>query len=260
MKREAKPTAYQLAEIDRLRFPGVAVKESEKVIAEIAKLTDTVLLSFSGGKDAIAAWLALRPHFKRIIPYYYYLVPDLEFVEESLRYYEDFFGTRILRYPNPNLYRMLNNEVFQPPEHLPVIRAWSLPNFDYDELRDVICDDLGIPTDTFTANGVRASDSLNRRTMFKTHGPVNYNRRMFYPIWDWKKAALMDCFTKAGIKMPVDYQIFGRSFDGLDFRFVYPIRKYFPRDYARIREFFPMIEVEFKRYEYAQAHKSHTAL
>lgn len=247
---------FTLREDDRLRFPGCPQKESEKVVAEIAALTDTVLLSFSGGKDAIAAWLAIRPHFKRVIPYYYYLVPDLEFVEESLRYYEDFFQTPILRYPNPNLYRMLNNEVFQPPCNLATIRAWSLPSFDYDDLRDVICQDESIPLDTFTATGVRAADSLNRRSSFKRHGGINYNRRVFYPIWDWKKAALIESFVQAKVKMPVDYQIFGRSFDGLDFRFIYPMRKYFPADYEKVRAYFPMIEVEFKRYEYAQAHKN----
>lgn len=247
--------AYTLPEEHRLRFPGFRVKESEEATREVAKLSDTVLLAFSGGKDAIATWLAIKPHFKRVVPYYMYLVPDLEFVEESLRYYETFFGERIRRYPHPSLYRMLGNAIYQPPERLPVIDAAQLPDFDYDELRDTICDDEGIPRDTFTASGVRASDSLNRRTLFKTHGPVNYTRRIFYPVWDWKKAALLDAFTKVGVKMPVDYQVFGRSFDGIDFRFIYPIRKYFPRDYARIVEFFPMVEVEFKRYEYAQAEK-----
>lgn len=235
-----------------LVFPGV--KPGSQVIAEIAKQSDTVLLAFSAGKDAVATWLAIRPHFKRIIPYYMYLLPDLEFVEVSLRYYEQFFGTKILRVPHPSLYRMINNAIFQTPDRLKVIENAQLPEFDYDELRDAICDDQKVSQSTFTASGVRAADSLARRANFKTTGPINYSRSVFYPIWDWRKAALIDAFTEAGVSMAVDYQVFGRSFDGFDFRFIYPIRKHFPRDYERIREFFPMVEAEFKRYEYAQKH------
>lgn len=57
----------------------------------------TVLLSFSAGKDAIATWVALRESgFSRILPFYLYLVPELQFVEESLQYFERVFRTPIL--------------------------------------------------------------------------------------------------------------------------------------------------------------------
>ena len=40
--------------------------------------------------------------------------------------------------------------------------------------------------------------------------------------------------------LPVDYEMFGRSFDGIDYRFISPIKERFPDDYARILEWFPM--------------------
>lgn len=80
------------------------------------------LLAFSTGKDAIAAWLALREKFDAVHPYYLYLVPGLEFVEESLDYYERFFGTKIVRLPHPSLHRWLNSFTFQPPERVAVIK------------------------------------------------------------------------------------------------------------------------------------------
>lgn len=43
--------------------------------------TNAVLLSFSMGKDSIAAWLAIRDKFERIEPYYLYLIPGLEFID-----------------------------------------------------------------------------------------------------------------------------------------------------------------------------------
>lgn len=40
----------------------------EQVIETIRQQTDTITLAFSCGKDSIGAWLALKPHFKRIAP------------------------------------------------------------------------------------------------------------------------------------------------------------------------------------------------
>lgn len=233
-----------------MSFPGVPT--SEEVQDRIRKDGDTVILSFSCGNDSIAAWLALRGKFK-VLPYFMYPFPDLEFVETSLRYYEEFFETRILRVPHPSLYRQLNNCVFTPPERVSVIERLDLPEFDYDELRDCVADDFKVSRNTWSASGVRASDSLMRRTHFKRHGPINHNRRIFYPVWDWTKDRLIAECQQSGVKMPADYQIFGRSFDGIDFRFLYPIKRHFPKDYARILEWFPLAELEIKRYEYAQA-------
>lgn len=48
----------------------------EQIVAEIVSKTDTVLLGMNCGKDSIAAWLAIKPHFRRIVPYHMHLVPD----------------------------------------------------------------------------------------------------------------------------------------------------------------------------------------
>lgn len=230
-----------------------------EVIKRIAKMVgnNAVLLAFSGGKDCIACWLEMRGHFN-VVPYVMELVPDLEFVNETIRYYEDFFGQEILRVPHPSLNRLLKNLVYASPDTWPIMHAASLREFDYDTLRDHICELLHLdPQTTWSANGVRAADSIMRRTAMKKYGAINHNRLMFYPVWDMNKAGLIDCLVKSGVKMPVDYQLFGRSFDGIDFRFIYPIRKYFPDDYEKIRALFPMVECEFWRYKYAKKRRQH---
>lgn len=49
---------------------------AQTIAAVRAKQSET-LLAFSTGKDAIAAWLAIREHFDAVHPYYLYLVPGL---------------------------------------------------------------------------------------------------------------------------------------------------------------------------------------
>jgi len=222
-----------------------------ETIAEVRKRQSETLLAFSTGKDAIAAWLAIRGHFDRVHPYYLYLVPGLEFVEESLDYYERFFGVKITRLVHPALYRQLKNFVFQPPERCLVLEQANLPKYDYQDVREVLIDRLGLEEDHLVADGVRAADSPVRRLAIQRHGAVNYNTGKYHPVWDWKKADLVACFKQHGVKLPIDYKLFGRTFDGIDLRFLLPLKKHLPRDYKRVLEFFPLADLEIFRWERA---------
>lgn len=208
-----------------------------------------MLLSFSRGKDAIAAYLALRADGIDVIPYHLYLVPGLEFVAESLAYFEKVFGVRIINMPHPSLYRWLNNDVFQPPERLSAIEAAELPEFDYEDVRRVCCEDYGLDADTWACNGVRACDSPQRRISFTRNGPLNQKLRKASVVWDWRKAEVLTQIEAAGIKLPVDYELWNRSFDGLDYRFLAPLKERLPRDYEKVLEWFPLADLEIFRHE-----------
>ena len=230
---------------------------SEKIIREIRDKSDTVILSFSSGKDSIAAWLALRPHFKKIIPVYMWCVPGLEFIEKSLDYYEEFFETKIHRVPHPSFYRWLNNYVFQPPERWKVIARINFPEPDFDDILKITTVQLGYDSQLWAATGVRAADSPVRRIAVSKYGAINYNRMTFMPIWDWNKERLIGEIQRAKIKLPVDYKWFGRSFDGLDRRFLEPMRKYAPRDYEKVIKWFPLAELDILRADYARNGKDY---
>ncbi len=212
---------------------------------------DKALLSFSCGKDSWAAWLSARDYFD-FTPYYLYLVPGLSFVEEYLQYAEGVLGKHIVRLPHPSFYRWVNGAIFQAPQRLRTIAAVGWPNFEYDDMRDAVIEDRDLPEDVWTATGVRAADSPMRRASLIKNQGVNANRRYFYPCWDWNKARLVEELTRAGIKLPVDYKVFGRSFDGLDLRFLVKIREHFPSDYQTILDWFPLVDMEIARYEFAQ--------
>lgn len=213
--------------------------------------TDTILLAFSCGKDAIGAWLECRKHFPRIVPYYMYFVPGLQFVEDSIRYYEDFFGCHIHRIPHPSFYRLINNFVFQPPQRRPIIEAAELPDSTFLDMQNELRESLGLGKECFVASGVRAADSPQRRVTIKKYGPISEKAGQFLPIWDWNKDRLVSEIRAAGVKLPIDYKIFGRSFDGIDYRFLEPMRVHLPDDYRRVLDWFPLADVELKRREYA---------
>lgn len=228
----------------------------EQVIATVrAEFGPRTGVLFSLGKDSVAATLALRPHFDELVPVYLYYIPGLSFVEEALDYYERnlFGGRHIVRMPHPSLYRWLNNFVFQPPDRIEVIRAANLPTFDYADIHQLVRQSEGLPDGTLFASGVRAADSPIRRLSLNQHGPIRRSRGEFFPVWDWNKDRLVSEIAKSGLRLPEDYKLFGRSFDGIDARFLIPLKKHRPADYQRVLEWFPLAELEVFRIEQMRA-------
>jgi len=227
----------------------------EQVIATIRQRQSKTLLSFSRGKDAIAAWLAIRDHFDEVVPFYLDLIPGLEFVEQSVQDFEKFFGTRILRLTHPSLHRWVNSFMFQPPERCAVIEQAGLSDFDYNDVHAAIVEHLGLPANTMYATGVRSADSPMRRMAISMYGAITWAQHKYHPVHDWNKQRMLDEFKRHKVVLPVDYELFGRTFDGLDLRFLLPIKQRFPRDYQRILEWFPLAELEVFRWECAQRGK-----
>jgi hypothetical protein len=221
---------------------------SEQVRADLATQGRPVLLSFSRGKDSIAAWLALRAAGIQVHSFYLYSVPGLlAFERDSLAYFEDVFGQQIYRYPHPSLHRQLRHLVFQPPERLPVLRAARIPHLTHEKVNAAVRADLGLAPDTWVADGVRAADSIVRRAALATHGVFRSRVMKTSPVWDWYKAETLTTIRRVGIQLPVDYRWFGRSFDGIDYRFLEPLSRHAPDDYQRILEWFPLADLELFR-------------
>lgn len=222
---------------------------SAELCAGMAAECDTAILAFSTGKDSIAAWLQLRKYFKRIVPYYCYFVPGLQFVEDSLRYYEDFFGCHIYRIPHRSFFRFMRYGIYQPPHRLHILEKDTVDDNTYNDtlIGEIIRNCGRLPESAYVAAGVRMADSPYRRIAIVSHGAINHNAKRFYPVYDWKKEDLLNAFDEAGVKLPVDYRMFGRTFDGLDYRFLQPLREWFPEDYKRVLEWYPFADLEIAR-------------
>jgi len=234
---------------------------SSEIRAALAAEGRSVLVAFSGGKDAIAAELALQDAGVDTVLAYLYYIPGrqpgrtLDFVEQGLTELEQHLGKPIHRYPHPSFYRWLNNLVFQPPERCEVIESARFPTPTYDQMWKVIREDLGLPADTWVADGVRAADSIVRRASFTRHGVMKQHSRKVSPIADWVKAEVLDRINQAGITLPIDYRWFGRSFDGIDYRFLKPISEHATADFERILDWFPLADLELFRADMMGAHQ-----
>lgn len=208
-------------------------------------------LAFSCGKDSIALWLYMRERGWNVIPFFGDLIPDLSFVNEAIEYFEDFFKTHIIRVTHPSFWRMINHALFQPPGRISVINKYNPPVYNWLDILDAIVEDYGdklrITKNHYYGLGVRAVDSLNRWASIKRRGAFTHRARKVYPIAHFRKRDVLGIINDHGVKLPVDYEMFGRSFDGIDKRFLEPIKSRFPNDYEKILYWFPLAELELLR-------------
>ena len=233
-------------------YDKIEYTSGDELCEKMAQECDTCLLAFSLGKDSVASWLQCRRYFKKVIPFYKYNIPNLEFVEDNLKYYEDFFGQHIYRMPHPNLYAMLNHGVFQSPVSMHRLNEepdMFPPQSEYNSetVPEIIRYLLGLPDTVYTAVGLRVSDSPMRRMNVKAHGAIIHNKQSFYPVYDWLKARLLKEFDDVGVKLASDYQLWNNSFDGISNKYISVIKEVYPRDYEKIKKFFPLIDLDIIR-------------
>lgn len=243
-----------------ITFDGVGAHwpSSADIRAEYAAKDEKILLSFSRGKDSISAWLAMlddgiKP--ANIVPVYYYRIPGLKFTAASLDYFEQRFQTKIHRLPHPSLFRMWNEHIYQPPNRTGIIDAARMPQPSYQDCEQLLREDLKLPAETYVATGVRAADSIQRRTFIKKSGPITHSKKRVAIVWDWTKGECYDYIAKHGVQLPPDYEWFagkqrrsGRTFDGLATQFLEPLKQHAPDDYATILEWFPLADIDIFRH------------
>lgn len=235
-------------------LPITGQPPSSEVRAQLAETGETVLLAFSRGKDSIAAWLALRDAGIPVIPFHWEGVPGMRFVRDDLDYWEQYFGVRIHVYPHPSFWRQLRNYVFQPPERYEVIEAMKIPRWDVHGMEHRIRADLGLPAGTWVVDGNRASDTMARRTNITRMGYMRSTTGKASLIGDWRAAEVRAFIDHHGARLPIDYKIWGRSFDGLGHHYVRPLLDHLPADYEVVRDWFPLIDLELMRREMNPRH------
>lgn len=229
--------------------PCGAQKSSAILREKLGIKQEKVLLAFSRGKDSIAAWLALRDAGVEVIPYHMNPIPGAKFISESLAYFEDFFGQKIYDYPHPNFYNNFFGLAFQPPYRHKILQACEFPGVSFKDTEDLLREEHGLSSRAWVCDGVRAADSPIRRLVMTKHGVMRSQTGHFSCIYDWRKQAVVKVMEAYNVQLPKEYELFGRSYDGYDYRFIKPLKDHMPEDYKILKHWFPLIDVEIARHE-----------
>lgn len=227
-----------------------------RMCREASAETDTCLLSFSRGKDSIAAWLVLREFFT-VVPFHMSGVPGLSFVNRSLDYYEHFFGTKIRRFVNGEIPHALHQLWFQPPWEVARVDSSGVwpSNYSYKHLFGLLREELGCPN-AWAATGERITDNTYTGGKLKRTGGVYRDLRILHPVFDWDDERILSLLREYRVKLPPDYRLSYRSLHDMPTALhLYGIRTHFPADYNRIRRAFPLIEAQIARNEFRKFHR-----
>ena len=204
-----------------------------------SKVTDAVLVAFSGGKDSICCLDLCMRYFKRVQPFFMYLCPDLEFQEKTLRWYEERYQTSIIRIPHFEASNFMRYGSFREPD-------LNVPIVDVKDTYDYLRAETGI---FWVCAGERIADSIVRRALIKHSGTIDAKRGRFYPIANWTKKDVMSYIKLRGLKLPSDSKRLGFSFRSLDGEQLAAIKERYPEDYQKILRAYPFAGAAVERYE-----------
>lgn len=235
----------------------IGTVESRALCKKISEQTNTVVMGFSRGKDSIAAALWLREFFEQVILFHVAGCPGVDFVDSSLAYYEKHLGMKIHRCISKDFFEALDCLHWQPCEYEDDIDASHL--MDHAHSTDVIARlvrDAYATPDAWMAFGISAEDSIIRRSQKKYREGINKEKRIFYPCFNWKKEHVMQAIESEGVKLPQDYLMANRSFEGpMNSRHLQRMQQLRPESFAQVEWHFPLIRAQIARNHFRKLHQ-----
>lgn len=204
-----------------------------------SRVTDSVIVAFSGGKDSVVTLDLCCRYFKRVSAFFMYQVPGLSFQEATIRYAEKRYGITIERIPHFELSEFLAfGSLRKEDARVPLIGI----NDCYRYVRL-------INNMWWIAAGERIADSIVRRAMMKKSGCIDVTRGRFYPVANFNKAEIMAYIKHHKLKPAPETAVIGHSFRSLMPKDSYMLRKHYPKDFEKIKSWFPFIEASALHYE-----------
>lgn len=204
-----------------------------------AKITDSVLVSFSMGKDSIATMDLCFKYFKHVQPFFMYMVPGLKFQEEALAKYEHHYNTKIIRVPHFETADFYRFGSFRDPDY-------SVPRVKISKIYDYLRHETGIH---WIAGGEKINDSIVRRAMLKHSGSIDEQRGRFFPVMYWSDKDIKQYINMNHLLYPKFNRELGFSFHSLAGKELSAIKQIYPSDYERILKFFPEAQAGVLQYE-----------
>lgn len=206
-----------------------------KAIRRISRIEDPCLVGFSTGRDSIVMLDLLMKHYMGSMTFvFYYFVPNLEFKERLLRYYEKKYGITIHRRPH---WVTLSYMTGRKSKESDVTRM-TRNEFDI----------------SWFALGVRRNESLNRRARCSesvgVFDGIDERNKYLYPVVDFTVKEINAYIKINGLVTGEEYK-WGLRHDMniMDDEGLLLIKRVYPDDYRKIIECFPQLEAKVFRAE-----------
>ena len=204
-----------------------------------AKITDSVIVAFSGGKESVVVLDLCKRYFKNVKAFFMYICPGLSFEEKTLAWYEKRYQMEIMRLPHNEVSLFMHYGYFRDVDlNFPIVSSNDIYNYVRQE--------TGIE---WIAGGERIADSMWRRAFMKKSSSIDMIRRRIFPVIEWKKSDIMAYIKYHGLYLGEDSKRLGFSFRSLQGNELVKIKEYFPDDYEKILRLYPFAGASIVREE-----------
>lgn len=218
----------------------VVVNSSYAIFEELKNITNSVIVSFSTGKDSLVLLDLCKKYFDNIYVYFMYIVKGLEYFENKIKYAEERFNVKIKQYPHPELSRYLRNGVC-------TFDAYETPKISYLDIMNCVKQDFNCE---WIGYGWKKTDSLQRRGYLSTLrlDGINDKSKTFYPISQWNDNMIKTYLKHNNIIIPKTNKI-GQFEVNLTYNSLKFMKDNYNNDYNKILKQFPFAEAIIKRKE-----------
>jgi hypothetical protein len=185
-----------------------------------------------------------------VIPIYFYICPDLKFIDENIKLYENHFNIKIVQLRHPALYSHLGCADWQPWDKVLYMDQIAIKSHKFSDIIRKYLQNKGLLEKyQYDCNCMKESDSLNRRILLSKKSFIDRDKKIIYLTKKFTHKDIFAYIAENKIPLTKDYEIFGRSWDGMSYHFLTGVEKYYPEDFETMKKYFPLIEAELYRYK-----------
>lgn len=218
------------------------ITSTTQMLQECAKVHDSVLVSYSGGKDSLVTLDLCSRTFKRVVCFFMYFVPGLTVEEEVLDVARKHYGVEILYYAHWAVIGALRAGVYAPTTET----TDSLPK-DYT-LNDVYAlarQDSGIQ---LIACGIKKADSEFRRKNMAAF----LRKDVLCPLRDWNKLEILAYLSLHKLPVPKSKSGKVESATGVDLSApaLCQLHDNHPDDFQKLLRWFPFADAAVARRDF----------
>lgn len=225
------------------------IDETLRVLRDKARVSDSCLVAFSGGKDSLVVLDLCRRTFKRVVCFHMYFIPGMKCMENAMAYAKERWQVEVLYYPHWVLFKALRCGAYCNEGY------WKddLPDFALHDIYLWAMKETGIP---LIATGAKKADSLWRRRYFYLARSWEAEW-LFYPIKEWMKRDVLAYLSAHDIPIPDADNSTASGIDLATSSILWLHDKH-PADFALMERWFPYVRACVKRREFYGIGKAET--
>jgi len=215
------------------------LQNTNKELSTLAQEYDSILVSYSGGKDSRVVLDLCTQYFKQVICFFMFFVPDLEYDATNIKWAQDTYHVQVLQYPHWNFIRCLAEGVYKDENS-----EWDeVSGLRLRDIYDLVMTEAGC---RLIATGQKRADYIGRSAVMHQIKAIG---RIVHPLEYWNKQDVLGYLRDNQIGMPDNSNHITTGID-LSTPSLLWLHDEHPNDFIRLLKYFPYAESVVWRREF----------